>query len=284
MNLRLVGPETVELLERGAYIAPSGRTVAIGDLVERARRATTLHSPSEVAALVARGPGAPCAAPAAIEVTSETTSVAARRLGPAVVALNFASAKNPGGGFLGGARAQEEALARASGLYACLRAAPRYYAANRSCDDALYTDWLIHSREVPFFRDDDHRLLEEPFVASIITSPAPNTGAARGEAPGRIRETFERRAAHVLAVAEAHGHRALVLGAWGCGAFRGDPTVVADVFARLLGSPRFERAFERVTFAVFEPRGEGPNLQAFRARFASMSAGRDRAGPRVART
>lgn len=57
-----------------------------------------------------------------VEVIDATTQVAAHQFaheGPLVV-LNFASARNPGGGFLGGAKAQEEDLCRCSGLYRTL--------------------------------------------------------------------------------------------------------------------------------------------------------------------
>ena len=55
-----------------------------------------------------------------------------------------ASAKHPGGGFLGGARAQEESLARSSGLYACINGNPMYDH-HKAHGDAMYTDYAIYS-------------------------------------------------------------------------------------------------------------------------------------------
>lgn len=78
----------------------------------------------------------------------------------AVAALNFASATHPGGGFLSGARAQEESIARSSGLFACLEGR-EMYSWHRSRLDAMYSDWIIYSPDVPVFRTDDGELLEE---------------------------------------------------------------------------------------------------------------------------
>src|SRR4029077_4484905 len=102
-----------------------------------------------------------------IRATNGTTLAAARQLheqyGPERIALlNFASARNPGGGFLSGSQAQEESLARASGLYASLSRMTDYYGANRRSKSALYTDHMVYSPLVPVFRDDDDRLLDEP--------------------------------------------------------------------------------------------------------------------------
>lgn len=67
----------------------------------------------------------------------------------------------------------------------------------------------------------------------------------------------------MLQIAAHHGHRALVLGAWGCGVFRNDPRACAEAFARALEA--LPDAFDRVVFAVYERGGDGPNLRAFRA-------------------
>ena len=270
MSLKGVAQETVGIVERGVYEAPSGREVSIGDEVARATRGTVLYRPPDFGALTRPEP---VARALRLEVTPEKTGEAARRLiedegATRVLALNFASAKNPGGGFLGGAKAQEEDLSRCSALYACLLRQPDYYAQNRKEPSMLYTEHLLYSPEVPFFRDEQLTLLEWPFLASVLTSPAPNAGEAlRRDASlrPRIREVLEVRALNVLRVAAHHAHRTLVLGAWGCGVFRNDPREVAEAFARALEA--LPGAFERVVFAVYERGGDGPNLRAFRERF-----------------
>lgn len=271
MSLAGLARHTLAIVEEGGYLAPSGTRRDLRAPIERAVGGTRLYTPDVLAALVAQpGPGGP---PPRIEVVDATTAAAARRLaasGP-VCALNFASAKNPGGGFLGGAKAQEEDLARCSALYTCQLTARGYYDANRACDSMLYTDHLIYSPAVPFFRDDRLDLLEQPFACSVITAPAPNAGEALRRDPAAgpaIARALARRAAMVLAAAAAEGERRLVLGAWGCGVFRNDPHAVAAVFAELLASPRFAGAFDQVDFAIHDRRPGQPVLAAFQARFA----------------
>lgn len=259
--------ENLSIFEAGFYLAPDGTRVELRAALEEAKRGTRLYAPTELPA----GIGGPSRAPR-IEVTGEKTTAAARRLVEreglrAVAALNFASGVNPGGGFLLGARAQEEDLCRDSGLYPCLLTQPEFYEANRREGPALCTDALIYSPNVPFFRGDDGALLTKPFPVSILTSPAPNAHHAQEWAPSalpHIPETLRRRMRQVLAVAVEQGHRNLVLGAWGCGAFRNDPVLVASLFAEALTAVG---PFDRVVFAVYEPRGEGPNLDAFRKQF-----------------
>lgn len=272
-----IAQETVAISHTGTYRAPSGATVDIKDAIAEAVEGTTLITPGDVRGLRERARIAVVGrtAKTTFEVQNETTFAAAARLvsqygNDRVAALNFASAKNPGGGFLGGSQAQEESLARGSALYTCLMRQPTYYDLNRAEKSLLYTDHLIVSPRVPVFRDDEDALLETPYRVTILTSPAPNAGAIEQNQPkdlDKIEDVFRRRIAQVLAVAVVHDQTALVLGAWGCGVFRNDPAMVARLFAEALkdGGP-FATAFYHVAFAVLDRTGE--TLAAFAERFA----------------
>ncbi len=185
--------------------------------------------------------------------------------------LSFASARNPGGGFVNGAKAQEEDLARCSALYACIREQVTYYEANRRTESMLYTDHLVYSPRVPFFQTRSRGpLLERPFTASVITAPAPNAGQAlrRDTSAGpAIEAALRRRARAILAVSAERKHRVLLLGAWGCGVFQNDPAMVADAFGAWLDHPTFAGQFDRVVFAVLDKSANQPTLRAFQQRF-----------------
>lgn len=263
MSLSGTAKETLAIIETGGYSAPSGAWVDIGAPVRQATSNTVLYRPDQLVPLVPDPAPASTSAPT-VKVTAETTAEAGERLaraGHKVAALNFASARNPGGGFLNGAKAQEEDLARCSALYPCQLTQPAYYQANRSCTSLLYTDHIIYSPEVPFFRGRDLSLLDHPFTLSIITAPAPNAGEVRRS--DQILECLRRRAAMVLAVAHRHGHRVVVLGAWGCGVFRNNPSQVAGVFRDWLHHPTFAQAFDEVVFAIRDRSKGQETLRAF---------------------
>lgn len=259
MSLTQVAKQTLAILEAGSYTTETGKTVELAAAQAAAVAGARLYTPDELAALVARpGPGGNPLAP---RVTDETTQVAAHRLAALegrddVVVLNFASARNHGGGFLGGARAQEEDLCRCSGLYPTLLApaVQRYYQVHRAERSLLYSDHAIYSPRVPWFRTAGRGpLLESVFLASVITAPAPNAGPLLRRDPDAgpaIAETFARRWHNVLAIARDNGHRAVVLGAWGCGAFGNDAEVAAAAALPALGSAAFAGYFDEVVFAV----------------------------------
>lgn len=252
-------------LEAGEAPGPEG-PIALAAPQAAAVAGTRLYTPADVAAL----PEGPAGRPGRVRVIDATTQQAALELaGADPVLLNFASARNPGGGFLKGASAQEEDLCRCSGLYPTLLTQPAYYEANRACRSLLYTDHAIHSPRVPFFRAGSRAPLEpRAFLASVITAPAPNSRPHLRQHPGdeaAIEATFRRRWRLVLAIARAEGHRTLIAGAWGCGAFGGDPAVAAATADAALD---LAADLDEVVFAIPSKGPSRKNLEAFRRRFS----------------
>lgn len=274
MSLKEAARKTLAILEVGGYETSDGAWVELGPQLRAAVAGSELVRPKQLAALLEREAEGASASPPTIEVTAETTQIAAHRLMidegvEALALLNFASARNPGGGFIRGAKAQEEDLARASALHACLlaEAAQPYYRINRVEKSTLYTDHMIWSPRVPFFRTNSKNLLDQPYFPSVITAPAPNAGPylSRGGKRRKLSECLVRRAGMVLALARDKGQRNLLLGAWGCGVFQNHPPEVADAFGQWLEHPRFAGAFDRVVFAVYDRKGK--TRAAFHSRF-----------------
>jgi uncharacterized protein (TIGR02452 family) len=276
-NARIaIAEQTLAALEAGQYPRADGAMVHLKDAVQRAVAHSAAH---DLAHATFGAPAHRFDAPLAIEVTSETSLAALARLSAqgeaAIGLLNFASARNPGGGFLGGAQAQEEAITRSGALYPCLtRFMDEVYERNRKQRSLLYLDLAIASPQVPFFRDDAGAFLNAPLNADVVTCAAPNAGAIAKNAPGdlaHVEETLRRRARFVLALFERMQTQTLILGAWGCGVFRNDPKMVAAAFAQCLcPKAAFTHTFKRVVFAI--PGGETDrNYAAFAACFGAAS-------------
>jgi uncharacterized protein (TIGR02452 family) len=257
------GRAAVEAAANGYYLYGSGVKVDWSRYVQAACLAkvsippeASLSSPESITFSETR-----------VQVTNETTLGASRRLienGLKPLALNFANGVHPGGGFLNGARAQEETLCRSSALYQTLLGDPMYEEhSKRPRPDS--TDWAIYSPDVPVFRRDDGTELERPWLLSFITCAAPYAPAIGQPEAGAI---LQQRIHRVLAIARAYGYPALVLGAWGCGAFRNDVRRAATDFRQALEN-EFNGAFSDVVFAIADWSPERRFLGPFREVFAS---------------
>ncbi|KAI8978251.1 hypothetical protein BD414DRAFT_421992 [Trametes punicea] len=182
---------------------------------------------------------------------------------PRIGVLNFASAMKAGGGFLTGAQAQEESIARSSTLYPSLmtRTAQTFYTLhNRDSKGGYYSHAMIYSPGVTVFRNDSGDWVE-PIQVDVLTSPAVNAGIVRSTPHGRvagpevevkIEEVMRERMARILYLFEIKGVKSLVLGSFGTGVFRNNVKTIATIWADLLmgDNARFRESFDHVVFAI----------------------------------
>ena len=229
-----LGRSAVEAARLGYYLNRAGDRVDWSEQVRHACSAKRSVAHDAPLPAVER----PSHSETRVQVANETTLQASRRLVQAArrpVALNFANGVHAGGGFLHRVRPQPDS-----------------------------SDWVIYSPDVPVFRSDDGAELDSPWLLSFLTSAAPYAPAIGLATSGDL---LRRRIHRVLAVASAYGHEALVLGAWGCGAFGNDPHRTAADFRHALETD-FRGHFSDVVFAVTDWSPERRTLGPFRDVFS----------------
>ncbi|KAL5638360.1 hypothetical protein ACGC1H_005143 [Rhizoctonia solani] len=157
--------------------------------------------------------------------------------------LNFASAMNPGGGFVSGAQAQEEAICRASTLYASLISewAESFYGYHRRArgnakrgrgrgdtgfaagdlpdraqyERGVYTDSMVYTPGVILVRDEWDEWAS-PVLVNVLTSAAVNAGVVRQQAHKEAEEEGRRvdqvaLELHITQLMRSRMHRILAL-------------------------------------------------------------------------
>lgn len=237
-GLRLIAQENLASYEAGAYEL-DGRWVDISAQLKSSVEGTTYH-PTRCSTT---GGSASTELHFVVSGSFEAAE-AACRAGRRVCVLNFASARHPGGGFLTGARAQEEDLCRASALYPTLLQHPDCYL---NPPKAFYTDRMLYSPQVPVFRSRDG-LMKEPFYVDVVTSAAVNAKQVPHSERHLVEPTMLKRMAKLLALCQEKGVETVVLGAWGTGVFGLDERDVAWWFRKSLETA----SIPKVIFAIPE--------------------------------
>ena len=198
--------------------------------------------------------------------------------------LNFASATTPGGGVVYGSNAQEESLCRLSTLYPVLNTLTLqniYYIHNREEQNNIHDDAIIYTPDIVICKTDTiypvYRLRNEDFVkVDILSCAAPNLGEKpKGKnsegskfkmlTDDELYKVLLSRAKHIVHVALANGVDILVLGAFGCGAFKNNPEVVAKAFRKV--TDEYAKFFEEIEFAIYDSILEDKNYDTFRRVF-----------------
>ena len=182
---------------------------------------------------------------------------------------NFASATNPGGGVVNGSTAQEECLCRCSGLYFALNTPEMwdgFYQKHRDAWNPLNNDDIIYTPAVRVFKSDTAvpQLMPEAewYDVNVITCAAPNLRKKPSNAynpnngSGEVKITdqellalHEKRLARILDVAVLEDNEVVILGAFGCGAFLNNPSVVARAAKNVI--EKYRHAFKTIEFAIY---------------------------------
>ncbi|KAL8825567.1 MAG: hypothetical protein Q9170_007747 [Blastenia crenularia] len=199
---------------------------------------------------------------AAIRLSSLTTSTVASSAYSPVLVLNMANAQHGGGGWLKGAIAQEEALCYRSSLAFTLKR--RFY--------PIPDRAVIYSPTVVVIRESisrGHRLLDLSHPEKLPVVGVISVAAVRDPSVQRRLDTGDETYTNVddrnlmrskikivLRVAATKGHRKLVLGALGCGAFGNPKNEVVSLWKEALTEPEFSGGWwEDVVFAVLDDGG-----------------------------
>ncbi len=141
-----------------------------------------------------------------------------------IALVNFASYTEPGGKFLDGAMAQEEAICHESTLYNVISRCAFWYKYHQkeARNDGLYDNHALYSPDICF---------EGDVKADVITCAAPNRNYfikwARRSDVETVDEAMYQRIMFICRIAESNNVDILIFGAFGCGVFANIPETVA---------------------------------------------------------
>lgn len=192
-----------------------------------------------------------------------------------VLVLNLASPVHPGGGVRRGARAQEEDLCRKSSLLLSLesKTASRYYEYNKSLHSFMGSDALMLTPNVEIIKEENGVLLDDTVVVSVLTCAAPKvSGGKEGMSEAEYRQLVYNRIVGMLKAAAFFGYKHLILGAWGCGAYGNDASVISNLFRKALTELNYngfkeKELFSRIDFAVLDRTPAQFNYKQFKRNF-----------------
>lgn len=278
----VVFEETTAIINKGWYAAPSGekRLLNMEDMIAGAV-CYKEELPVQNVADVKGG--------TVIMVEENDCMKAAKRLvgeGYKPALLNFANGTHPGGGVETGARAQEESLCRCSTLtrsiYSFSEDMAKMYGYeyregnNYPLDNLNFS--AIYSPNVTFFREGvECTLMEDPFQVAVITCAALNLNGRHrlglppdNKMPEEAIKITGNKIRTIFRVALLNGCDSMVLGAFGCGAFKNPPDEVAVIFHQVMEEYEFKNKFRLITFSIIEDHNsQNKNLIVFQKEFHS---------------
>lgn len=158
--------------------------------------------------------------------------------------LNMASYINPGGGVERGAKAQEECLCRCSTLFPSLEKNSDKYPLE--INSALYTTNVI------FFKDFYYNYIQ-PSTVDVISIAAINLNTSHiplSRQEKNYKSITKNKIKLMCYLPAKYNVENLILGAWGCGAFKNDPNTIAKYFKEILIDNGYSSLYKNVIFAI----------------------------------
>jgi uncharacterized protein (TIGR02452 family) len=165
-----------------------------------------------------------------------------------IVIMNFASRKHAGGGYVNGATAQEEDLCRVI---------PILYQSLKTIKYPFGDDSILLSKKVAIYRDSEkYNILPDKnkIEVSVVSAAAQNL---------RIEDFNEELVIDTLknifisVIQHLPETDTLILGAWGCGAFRNDPIVMSKIMNNI--TQQYGGYYKNIIYAI----PSGPNASVF---------------------
>ena len=249
--------ETIKVVQQGSYITATGKKVTFSGVKEMMANSVLYE----------------CIPPVSVEskiqtvvtVESKDSIVAGKDLldsGFNPVVLNMANRQKPGGGVLGGARAQEEDIFRRTNIFCSMYqfhyigkdfnipAKKEHYPMDRNTGGVYSPGVTVFRGE----RNNGYPFLDNPYKLAFVSVAAinsPDLDECNMLTP-KMAEAACRKIRTIFRIALKHGHDSIVLGAWGCGAFKNPPAHIAKLFHQILEECEFKDKFAKVVFAIME--------------------------------
>ncbi len=250
---------TVQIVNSGFYLTEEGKIVRLPNAKARSNRAFFYENEFSVNNVPALSEETKFEI---VENDCLEEAIRLKREGYYPAVLNMASRQNPGGGVLHGSMAQEESIFRRTDLFKSLFQFSSY-AENFGVEKAEQQYPLdrnfggIYSPDVIIFRDSEIngcRLLNQPEYISIVSVAAMNRPELTSclKISSHLVDGVKNKMRTIFRIALRHRHDSLILGAWGCGAFRNPPKHIASLFHEVLKEKEFKNKFRKIVFAIIE--------------------------------
>ena len=248
-QVKLMANETLQIINDGFYINAQEEKVDLSESITNATKLTTEYN-KIIDNDIKDSKNEIIDTEFSVELNS-TLNICElyKEVNPCV--LNFASAKNPGGGFQNGSMAQEESLAISTTMYEHIKNCSMYELNRNDPLNGVYHNIGIFTPNVQVIRNEEGELLNKPYKISIISIPAVNTSIASQylDRKGLIL-SIAKRMNLMFHIAASNDIDVLILGSWGCGVFGGDIDIYAQLYMKLL-TTKYENVFKEVIFATY---------------------------------